>query len=141
MEKVKSKIVVLNSLRSHFFLVFNVLILLIMAYLIVYAPEGYVPGLVLMAALWLVMMLVINKVEILQDSVIVEPWVSAIIRAGLWSRIEKKQIKSVEYMPGGRFTGEMMIKYVEEKKEKKLYVGITENGAGDIKAIRQFFKK
>src|SRR3989338_1611141 len=115
MEKLKSRIVVLNSLRSRFFLV-------------------------LMAGLWLVMMLVINKVEILQDCVIIEPWASALSRAGLKSIIQKRQIKSVEYLPGGRFTGEMIIKYADDKKEKKLYVGITENGAGDINVIRRFFR-
>ncbi|MBI4018967.1 MAG: hypothetical protein HY364_01810 [Candidatus Aenigmarchaeota archaeon] len=140
MEKLKSKIVVLNSLRSHFFLVFNVPLLLIMLYLVAYAPNGHIPGLLLIAGLWIVMMLVINKVEILQNYVIIEPWASALSKAGLKSIIEKKQIKSVEYLPGGRFTGEMIIKYVDDSKEKKLYVGITENGAGDIKVIRHFFR-
>ena len=136
MAKIKSKIVTLNSLSSHFFVLFNTPVIMIIGYLLLYQPTGYIPAIYLMVGLWLVFMLIINKITMLRNSVIIEPWISAILHLGLKTRIVKKHINSVKYLPGGKWSGEMMIKY---KDNKEVYIGMTENGERDLRTLRRTF--
>jgi hypothetical protein len=135
----KSKIVILNSLSSRFFIIFNSP-LLIALYLIFYQPEGFMIAIYIIGGIWLSFMITINKVQMFRNSVIIEPWLSVILHLGFKTRIEKSRINNVEYLPGASLTGEMVLKYTDDKKIKEAYVGMTENGTEDIKILKKFFR-
>ncbi|MBI4014783.1 MAG: hypothetical protein HY365_02410 [Candidatus Aenigmarchaeota archaeon] len=132
-----SRIVVMNSLRSKFFAFFNTPVLLLVFYLAYFQLPGYVPASLIIIGIWASIMLVVNKVEIYPDSVVIEPWLSALLHLGLKQRIEKSKISNIGYMPGARYTGEMTIKY----GGREAYVGLTENGAADIGVLNGKVKK
>jgi len=132
-----SRIVVMNSLRSKFFAFFNTPVLLLVFYIVYFQLPGYVPAALIIIGIWASIMLVVNKVEIYSDSVVIEPWLSALLHLGIKQRIEKARIKDIGYAPGAKYTGEMTIKY----GDAEAYVGITENGAADLGVLKGKAKK